>query len=251
MGNKVEAYFEEKLKGMPKEEVVIQSVKKLKAPKQNKPIAFNPVSSAVTQATPIQSPTVSVQGDVQKQRRSSTRPIRPPVKDIPLDINSLSSTVIGKNKKKSKQKMSPRMKYCHTIIRELMHKKHMQYAWPFYKPVDVVLLQLHDYHQIIKKPMDLGTAKKKLEQGQYMEANEFLDDIELIFRNCYKYNPAEHDIVAKCKELHHQFQLLKNKLPEKERTPSPEPVIEEPKKEKKTKERKETAKGPRGGIVFG
>jgi len=33
------------------------------------------------------------------------------------------------------------------------------YAWPFYKPVDADLLGLHDYHEIIKKPMDLGTVK--------------------------------------------------------------------------------------------
>ena len=33
------------------------------------------------------------------------------------------------------------------------------YAWPFYKPVDAALLGLHDYHEIIKKPMDLGTIK--------------------------------------------------------------------------------------------
>ena len=33
------------------------------------------------------------------------------------------------------------------------------YAWPFYKPVDAALLGLHDYHEIIKKPMDLGSIK--------------------------------------------------------------------------------------------
>ena len=41
-----------------------------------------------------------------------------------------------------------------------MHsKKHMAYAWPFYKPVDVDGLGLHDYLDIIKHPMDLGTIK--------------------------------------------------------------------------------------------
>ena len=33
------------------------------------------------------------------------------------------------------------------------------YALPFYKPVDAEALDLHDYHDIIKKPMDLGTVK--------------------------------------------------------------------------------------------
>ena len=33
------------------------------------------------------------------------------------------------------------------------------YAWPFYKPVDADALDLHDYHEIIKKPMDLSSIK--------------------------------------------------------------------------------------------
>ena len=33
------------------------------------------------------------------------------------------------------------------------------YAWPFYKPVDAQALGLHDYYDIIKKPMDLGTIR--------------------------------------------------------------------------------------------
>ena len=33
------------------------------------------------------------------------------------------------------------------------------YAWPFFKPVDATSLGLHDYHDIIKQPMDMGTIK--------------------------------------------------------------------------------------------
>ena len=33
------------------------------------------------------------------------------------------------------------------------------YAWPFYQPVDADLLGLEDYHEVVKKPMDLGTVK--------------------------------------------------------------------------------------------
>ena len=51
------------------------------------------------------------------------------------------------------------MKYCNGILKELFSKKHMSYAWPFYKPVDVEGLRLHDYLDIIKLPMDLGTVK--------------------------------------------------------------------------------------------
>lgn len=33
------------------------------------------------------------------------------------------------------------------------------YARPFYYPVDAKLMNLHDYYDIVKKPMDLGTVK--------------------------------------------------------------------------------------------
>ena len=45
------------------------------------------------------------------------------------------------------------------LIKEMHSKKHESYAWPFYKPVQAEALGLHDYFDIIKKPMDLGTVK--------------------------------------------------------------------------------------------
>lgn len=60
---------------------------------------------------------------------------------------------------KPKEKLSETLKACNEILKELFSKKHFNYAWPFYKPVDAEWLGLHDYHDIIKKPMDLGTVK--------------------------------------------------------------------------------------------
>lgn len=45
------------------------------------------------------------------------------------------------------------------MVREMLSRKHASYAWPFYKPVDVTSLGLHDYYDIIKHPMDLSTIK--------------------------------------------------------------------------------------------
>ncbi|KAA8893959.1 hypothetical protein FN846DRAFT_901108 [Sphaerosporella brunnea] len=45
-----------------------------------------------------------------------------------------------------------------------------------------------DYYQIIKTPMDLGTVMKKLKQHQYKSKKEFVDDLNLIWSNCLKYN---------------------------------------------------------------
>ncbi|MCO5593611.1 hypothetical protein L7F22_047626 [Adiantum nelumboides] len=51
------------------------------------------------------------------------------------------------------------MSGCAAILKKL--EEHA-YAWIFLEPVDPVKLNLPDYYQIIKSPMDLGTVKKKL-----------------------------------------------------------------------------------------
>ena len=37
------------------------------------------------------------------------------------------------------------------------------FCWPFYKEVDAESLGLHDYYDVIKHPMDLGSMKKKMD----------------------------------------------------------------------------------------
>ena len=76
------------------------------------------------------------------------------------------------------------MRVCAAILRELHQKRHQQYAWPFYTPVDVKALELHDYHDVIKKPMDLSTVQKNLDNDMYNNKDEFVADILLIFDNC-------------------------------------------------------------------
>lgn len=58
--------------------------------------------------------------------------------------------------------MAEQMKYCNSIVKELLSKRHSHIAWPFYDPVDVEGLKLHDYYKIIRQPMDLNTVKVKL-----------------------------------------------------------------------------------------
>ncbi|PIO76442.1 Bromodomain protein [Teladorsagia circumcincta] len=64
------------------------------------------------------------------------------------------------------------------------------FNWPFLVPVDVEGMNLSDYYDIITNPMDLGTIKKKLDNKQYANAQEFADDIMLVCSNCFTYNPA-------------------------------------------------------------
>ena len=41
----------------------------------------------------------------------------------------------------------------------------------------------------------------KLERREYMGPEEFAVDVRLMFTNCYKYNPPEHDVVKMGRKL--------------------------------------------------
>ena len=59
---------------------------------------------------------------------------------------------------------------------------------PFREPVDYKGLGLLDYPILIKTPMDLSTIKKKLKSNKYRKNQDFIDDVQLIWENCKRYN---------------------------------------------------------------
>mmetsp|Transcript_85 Transcript_85/g.73 ORF Transcript_85/g.73 Transcript_85/m.73 type:complete len:252 (+) Transcript_85:10-765(+) len=69
-----------------------------------------------------------------------------------------------------------------------------QYSFIFLEPVDYIGLGLTDYLDVVKKPMDLGTIKKKLKKGEYSVSQEAIDDLNLIWSNCKLYNLNGSDI---------------------------------------------------------
>jgi hypothetical protein len=67
--------------------------------------------------------------------------------------------------------------------------------------VDTVKLGLLDYLDIIKRPMDLNTVRRKLLATEYETPEEFASDMRQICINCYTYNPPDHDVVKLAKRL--------------------------------------------------
>nr|CAD7204843.1 unnamed protein product [Timema douglasi]CAD7418680.1 unnamed protein product [Timema poppensis] len=72
------------------------------------------------------------------------------------------------------------------LLMELIHHKD---AWPFLRPVQKA--QVPDYHLIIKRPMDFGRIKNKLNMLVYVHNSEFIADTLLVFENCQMYNQSE------------------------------------------------------------
>ncbi|XP_066569073.1 bromodomain-containing protein 3 isoform X2 [Amia ocellicauda] len=174
-----------------------------------------PTTSAIT-ASRAESPTPLLdpkQAKVVSRRESTGRPIKPPKKD--LEDGEVPQHA-GK-----KGKLNEHLKYCDSILKEMLSKKHAAYAWPFYKPVDAEALELHDYHEIIKHPMDLSTVKKKMDGRDYQDAQGFAADIRLMFSNCYKYNPPDHEVVAMARKLQDVFEMRFAKMPDEPAEPTP------------------------------
>uniref|UniRef100_A0A0D3GVY8 Bromo domain-containing protein n=3 Tax=Oryza TaxID=4527 RepID=A0A0D3GVY8_9ORYZ len=105
-------------------------------------------------------------------------------------------------------------KQCGNLLKNLF--KH-QWAGPFLAPVDVVQLNIPDYFDIIKKPMDLGTIEKKLNAGMYSTPWDFAADVRLTFDNAVTYNPVGNDVNLMGKTLKCIFEtrwkFIEKKLP--------------------------------------
>uniref|UniRef100_A0A672T4P5 Bromodomain-containing protein 3-like n=1 Tax=Sinocyclocheilus grahami TaxID=75366 RepID=A0A672T4P5_SINGR len=172
-------------------------------------------TTCVITASRSESPTAMLESKHSKvisRRESTGRPIKPPKKDLE------DGDVQQQGNKKSK--LNDHLKYSDTILKEMLSKKHAAYAWPFYKPVDAEALELHDYHEIIKQPMDLSTVKKKMDSREYQDAQSFAADIRLMFSNCYKYNPPDHEVVAMARKLQDVFEMKFAKMPDEPAEPS-------------------------------
>uniref|UniRef100_A0A8C9D2T3 Bromodomain testis-specific protein n=1 Tax=Panthera leo TaxID=9689 RepID=A0A8C9D2T3_PANLE len=110
--------------------------------------------------------------------------------------------------------VTEQLRHCSEILKEMLAKKHLSYAWPFYNPVDVNALGLHNYYDIVKNPMDLGTIKGKMDNQEYKDAYEFAADVRLMFMNCYKYNPPDHEVVTMARTLQDVFEMHFAKIPD-------------------------------------
>jgi len=99
------------------------------------------------------------------------------------------------------------------IRKEILVKvqKH-QHSWPFQKPVDPVALALPDYYEVVKKPMDLSTIKKKFDTYQYNSGAEALSDFEVMFSNCYLYNKPTDDVTLMCQAVESAFKDLVKRM---------------------------------------
>jgi hypothetical protein len=113
--------------------------------------------------------------------------------------------------KKSPSILRDQIKYCNTMLKAL--RRHPD-SGPFLDPVDPVALNVPDYYDIIKHPMDLTTLQTNLNSGKYADNPDlFINDTRLIFSNCYTYNGINSQISEMAKALEKVFDNMLKKMP--------------------------------------
>lgn len=96
----------------------------------------------------------------------------------------------------------------------LMELKAMtEYAQPFLQRVNK--RDAHDYYAVIHKPMDIGSMIKKLKQLAYKSKKDFVEDLNLIWSNCLKYNShPEHPFRKKALYMRKETDKLTPLIPD-------------------------------------
>ena len=82
----------------------------------------------------------------------------------------------------------------------------------FNEPVDAEKLGAADYHEVVKNPIDFSTIKQRLNTNQYHIAQEFIDDMLLVFDNCLLYNGENSNIGRMCNKVRNEFKRLYQEL---------------------------------------
>lgn len=93
------------------------------------------------------------------------------------------------------------MNFVRKIITEFKRKKyHPDNSWFLYPVGD-----LPGYRDVVEYPMDISTMEKKLSSKLYASADDFAEDVKLMFRNCYAFNRMGDEVYNAGKRLEAVF----------------------------------------------
>ncbi|GMF33264.1 unnamed protein product [Phytophthora lilii] len=124
-----------------------------------------------------------------------------------LLMSSIAPVVKNPMKHIATTQGATKMKCCGFVLKLLRAK---EIAAPFNQPVDAELYP--DYYSSgdITEPMDLGTIAEKIEDEDYEndDVESFVDDVQLVWKNCYTYNSLKAEISNLAQKLSVIFERL-------------------------------------------
>lgn len=98
---------------------------------------------------------------------------------------------------------------CLKVIDKISEKKMAQI---YMYPVDPKNKNSKGYFQVVKKPMDLGTIRKKIQEKKYRTVKEWRNDIELIWSNSLQYYQKQTIYYNVTKYLQEYFREISNDI---------------------------------------
>ncbi|RMY01467.1 hypothetical protein D0867_11383 [Hortaea werneckii] len=185
----MEAYFRRMMETVPSPDVPMAPKTAKRASPAVKPAQRREHRAAAAPTAPAakSEPYALVDGQPQIRRESTAndrpaRAIKPPQN---------REIAYAKPRRKEAQL---ELRFCEHVLDEVRSGKYGNVNHVFLAPVDPVALNIPNYRQIIKHPMDLGTMSQKLKGGQYSNAKEFKKDFDLMIDNCLTFNPVGNPV---------------------------------------------------------
>ncbi|XP_075700265.1 bromodomain adjacent to zinc finger domain protein 1A isoform X2 [Rhinoderma darwinii] len=98
----------------------------------------------------------------------------------------ISSGNPGNRRSSGRQQGVHELSACEQLVVELVRHND---SWPFMRLVSKI--QVPDYFDIIKRPIALNIIRENVNKCEYKSASEFVADVDLMFSNCFEYNPVD------------------------------------------------------------
>ncbi|XP_051255541.1 tyrosine-protein kinase BAZ1B [Dicentrarchus labrax] len=121
----------------------------------------------------------------------------------PADIDEL----VRQSSQSGVRRQALELERCEEILKKLIK---FRYSWPFREPVSPE--EAEDYLDIISQPMDFQTMLGKFSQGSYRHAQDFLEDLKLVFSNAEEYNQQGSTVLSCMVKTEQTFTELLQKL---------------------------------------
>ncbi|XP_070684910.1 tyrosine-protein kinase BAZ1B isoform X2 [Pempheris klunzingeri] len=121
----------------------------------------------------------------------------------PADIDEL----VRQSSQSGVSRQALELERCEEILKKVMK---FRYSWPFREPVSVE--EAEDYLDIISQPMDFQTMLGKFSQSSYRHAQDFLEDMKLVFSNAEEYNQQGSTVLSCMVKTEQTFTELLQKL---------------------------------------
>ncbi|WFD41440.1 hypothetical protein MPSI1_000067 [Malassezia psittaci] len=105
------------------------------------------------------------------------------------------------------------LKFCVRVVDELLKPANRDVAWVFYDLPAKDFDWAPAYYATIKKPVALTPIQKKLKTGGYADLAAFDADMQLLFQNCFTFNPPDSDVYAMGQKLKDVYESKMQKKP--------------------------------------